>query len=169
MSWPVRPVDVAAAFASPPEADVWLNLRRKDLVKQWSRREHGDALETQLLECDYQVRWVRTMVDLHRDRHSTRLQPAWYGMDDPPLVSALVWSLPTPVMGAAGLSKDRTARVFGELVASALARVRPITQRDWRLEVWLDTGARELITRVHRRDTREWERVEERRQTVAAE
>lgn len=146
MSWSARSSDIAAAFASRPEPEIWLKVGKFDEVKKWASRQHDESAPLELLYCQYSGTWVEWQVDQRGKGSGPR--PAWFGMDDPPLLFSIVYSLPAPVMRTAGLTKDRTAQVFADLVATALRDFSPITARDWHLSVWLDAPAKQLITRL---------------------
>jgi hypothetical protein len=146
MSWSVRSSSVAAAFASRPEPEIWLELAKFDHIKEWATGKVSDQSPVELFSTSYSGRRVERKVDdMKRGVSAT---PAWFGMDDPPLLHAHVYSLPASIMRTTGLTKDRTAQVFADVVATALRNTSPITAHDWHLSVWLDAPAKHLISRL---------------------
>lgn len=161
MSWPIRTSDIAAAFARRPETDIWLSIWRSDEVKEWARADFkkANAGDAPLLKCEYTAKSVEWKADLCKMRWHSK--PAWFGLDDPALISCRSLSIPNTLMRDGGLSKDRTAEVFAHLIATGLSDLQTITQHDWRLTISLDAPKRRLLTRSFRRATREWRLTEE--------
>lgn len=156
MSWPIGTSSIVQAFEHRADREVWLSVSRSDEVKAWSRRRAPGERPDQLLRIEYSETYVRRQVDFAK-RFSMTRHPAWLGMDDPPLIRAMLRSVPSEFMRRSKLTRVRTA----ETLTAALLHFpcRPITRTDWLLELSLDTTGRILWVHTYERPVREWEQV----------
>ncbi len=156
MSWPFRATDFQAMLATRPEPDIWLDLYKRDEVKKWAKAGDAPGSRIELARCSYEDAEVSRKVDWSKDVPSLK-PPAWLGLDDPPLVSAWMRSLPAQAMRTNGLTKVGIATAF----STAFSKLGPrhterITARDWRVSLFFDAAEHHLIGTAEHKPGSRW-------------
>lgn len=165
MSWPIRASDFVAALSERIEPEIWLSLYRRDKAKEWAQ-SGIKRTPIELLRCQYDTSSVLRQVDRARadskySSLSVFIKP-WYGLDDPPLLDAYVYSLPAIVLKESGATRQVIATEVQRAVRQlAPPAHQPITARDWRISLRLDTDTKSLVTRHEVRPTQKWSVVAE--------
>jgi hypothetical protein len=160
MSWPVRSIDVAAAFESRIDPQIWFEVSRCDEIKQWSKRSaierfHHDVV---LVKAFYELRWVTWSAARCADRLTP---PAWVDLDPPPLVNCCIRSIPAGVMRDATLTKTIVAAELMDAIRTMCPSDKPITAHDWRVTRRLDSQKKRLFKRFEHKPVSRWEIVRE--------
>lgn len=148
-------------FQTHPEPAAWLSLWRRDETKDWSqpkvraRRERS----TPVLEINYREQWVQIQRGSIARRRSSSQPPDWFQVENPPLLSASVYSLPARVMKQGQLTRARCAEVLSH--ASQHFLPKSLTRRDWKLELVFESTEKRLIVRQSECPVQTWELVRE--------
>lgn len=158
MSWPFGTSVFESALRARSEPEIWLSVWRDDCAKSWAGVSVHERPEVTLATIEYRAIYVVHQVDAIKRAGSSN-PPAWYGLDDPPLVSARLSSVPSALLKVTGLTRRRAATAFTQGVNDFAPR--RIAEHDWSLHLSLRPAEFCLHLRLFHAPVRDWDLVRE--------
>ncbi|MBI1189925.1 MAG: hypothetical protein GC200_04495 [Tepidisphaera sp.] len=155
MSWPLNVTSILAALEHRPEADIWLSAYRRNTAQSWLPYRGVDQCpkEAHLVSIEYtsrRVEWKRRW----SHRFNFLPLPAWFDLDDPPLIDSSMYSIPAGLMRDTGLTKSLAAGAVSDSLRSLLPK--SITDEDWKLELLLRSMDPAIVCRRYEHPLTKW-------------